>query len=88
MLAALLAAAATWPGRKWAQAKAGLRWWLFLALSAAGRLFVEGFRGDSILMWDVYRQAQVLAWLVLAASLWQIGRRWADRAVDLPIQPP
>ncbi len=46
----------------------------FLALSAAVRLLVEAFRGDSVVLSNGIRVAQVIAWLVLAASLWGLGR--------------
>jgi len=38
-------------------------------------LILETFRGDSVLVWNAFRQAQLVAWPVLAAGLWQIGRR-------------
>jgi len=53
----------------------GVRFWLFLALSALTRILVETYRGDSLLVLDRFRQAQLLAWLLLAVSLWQIGRQ-------------
>jgi phosphatidylglycerol---prolipoprotein diacylglyceryl transferase len=90
-LAALMIAIATWPGGWISRRseypvggesdavrqaiRPGLRFWVFLALSAAARLFLETFRGDSTLLLGMFRQAQVIAWLVLAVSLWQIGRR-------------
>jgi phosphatidylglycerol:prolipoprotein diacylglycerol transferase len=40
----------------------------FLALTAGSRLFLEAFRGDSELIFDGVRLAQVLAWIVLALS--------------------
>lgn len=79
-LAALLVASTVWPGGKISSATlrpgyAGLRWWAFLAMTAGTRIFLEAFRGDSMLLWDALRQAQAVAWVVLAISLWQIGRR-------------
>jgi phosphatidylglycerol:prolipoprotein diacylglycerol transferase len=47
----------------------GQRFVAFIALSASARLFLEAFHGDSVL-WGNFRSAQVIAWLVLAASLW------------------
>lgn len=44
----------------------------FVALSAAARLFVEGFRGDSILVGEGIRLAQLVAWFLLALSLWRL----------------
>jgi prolipoprotein diacylglyceryltransferase len=67
-----------WPGNRLARCAAGrpgLRFWVFLALSAAARLFLETFRGDSTIVLNMFRQAQLIAWPVLAVSLWQVGRR-------------
>jgi phosphatidylglycerol---prolipoprotein diacylglyceryl transferase len=80
-LAALLIAAAVWPGSRIARytqsnlSANGMRFWAFVALTAAAHILVETFRGDSILLMDSFRQAQVVAWMILALSLWQIGRR-------------
>ena len=41
----------------------------FTILAAATRLFLETFRGDSLLIFTNIRAPQVLAWLVLAAAL-------------------
>jgi phosphatidylglycerol:prolipoprotein diacylglycerol transferase len=41
----------------------------FAALSAASRLFIEAFRGDSTLIFGGLRLAQMIAWSVLAAAL-------------------
>lgn len=49
----------------------------FIAISAAARLFLEAFRGDSHLLLVGIRQAQVIAWLILAAALFAISRRRA-----------
>ena len=85
-LAALLIAAAVWPrGRAavaWRSAP-GLRLWVFLALSAGARLVLESFRGDSTLWLGAFRAAQAAAWLVLAVSLWQIGRRLSNSAAPV-----
>jgi len=78
MLAALAVAALVWPGGRAARyslAHPGFRFWVFVAMSAGMRLILETFRGDSLLLLDSFRAAQVIAWLVLAVSLWQIGRR-------------
>jgi phosphatidylglycerol---prolipoprotein diacylglyceryl transferase len=79
-LAAMLTGAAVWPGGKISRAslqpgRAGLRFWAFIALSAAARLFLEAFRGDSVLLADSLRIAQLTAWVLLGISLWQIGQR-------------
>jgi phosphatidylglycerol:prolipoprotein diacylglycerol transferase len=41
----------------------------FAALTAAARLFLEAFRGDSTLIFGGLRLAQILAWVVLAIAL-------------------
>jgi phosphatidylglycerol---prolipoprotein diacylglyceryl transferase len=47
----------------------------FLASSAAARLLLEAFRGDSILMPGGIRLAQVLAWIILAGCLWLLDKK-------------
>jgi len=47
----------------------GQRFLTFLTLSAGARLFLEAYRGDSVL-WGGFRSAQVIAWLILAICLW------------------
>jgi phosphatidylglycerol---prolipoprotein diacylglyceryl transferase len=42
---------------------------LFVALTSASRLFIEGFRGDSALILGGFRAAQILAWIILFSSL-------------------
>lgn len=92
-LAALLIAAAVWPGTPISRVsehpgvsgvnpaiRPGMRFWAFAALTAAARLVLESYRGDSTLVIGLFRQAQLIAWGVLAISLWQIGRRLAEPA--------
>ncbi|GAB4262616.1 MAG: prolipoprotein diacylglyceryl transferase [Candidatus Promineifilaceae bacterium] len=47
----------------------------FVALTAVSRLFLEAFRGDSVLVAGGIRQAQLAALLVLLAALW-LMRQW------------
>lgn len=47
----------------------GIPFLTFAALTAAARLFLEAFRGDSTLVFGEWRLAQVIAWVVLAAAL-------------------
>lgn len=42
---------------------------IFAALTAASRLFLEAFRGDSTLVFGGLRLAQIVAWVVLALAL-------------------
>lgn len=48
----------------------------WLALSAASRLFLEAFRGDSVIVAGSIRQAQLAALLVALFALWLLGY-WA-----------
>jgi len=41
----------------------------FLALTAGSRLFLEAFRGDSMLTYGGFRLAQIIAWITLAIAL-------------------
>jgi phosphatidylglycerol---prolipoprotein diacylglyceryl transferase len=50
----------------------GLLFLIFAALSAFARLILEAFRGDSLLLPGGLRAAQVIAWCLLALSLWGI----------------
>ncbi len=52
----------------------------FIALTAAARLFLEAFRGDSVIVAGSIRQPQLAALLVLLAALWMM-RQWAPRPV-------
>ncbi|MBI3360269.1 MAG: prolipoprotein diacylglyceryl transferase [Chloroflexi bacterium] len=56
--------------RPLAQPREGLNFLLVVALSAAARVFLEAFRGDSVIWAGGFRAAQVIALFVLAASLW------------------
>jgi phosphatidylglycerol:prolipoprotein diacylglycerol transferase len=65
-----------WSRRKTHRAD-GILFLTFLALSALVRLFTEAFRGDSILTIFGIRTAQLIAWIVLAISLWALGKRFS-----------
>jgi phosphatidylglycerol:prolipoprotein diacylglycerol transferase len=54
--------------------KAGLYFWMFVALTALARLFFEFFRGDSTTIPGNIHVAQVFAWAILAVSLWQLNK--------------
>ena len=49
-----------------ADSRPGFLFLTFAALTAAARLFLEAFRGDSTLIFGGLRLAQVIAWIVLA----------------------
>lgn len=52
----------------------GLHFLTFSALTSGIRLFLEAFRGDSALILGGFRVAQVLAWIILAVSLFFLDR--------------
>lgn len=63
----------------------GVHFLTFSALTSAWMLFLEAFRGDSFLVFAGLRLTQIIAWLVLALSLFLIDRkqkvavdRWDD----------
>lgn len=76
MLAGLLILWASLPtGALGKSPLAGVTFLRFGALSAAARLFLEGFRGDSSLLPGGVRGEQILAWLALAIFLLALHRR-------------
>jgi phosphatidylglycerol:prolipoprotein diacylglycerol transferase len=77
ILAGLFTLMIIWPGRSPAKSAChvpGETIWLFSAWSSAAWMLVEALRGDSILLPGGVRAAQVVAWLVLAVSLWRLGK--------------
>ena len=56
----------------------GVTFLLTVALFAGARVFLEAFRGDSIIWIGGFRAAQVIGLLALVASLW-LMRVWAQR---------
>jgi len=67
LVASLLILAFLWFRKPGPFAGADFLW--FIALSALSRLVFEAFRGDSTLVLDGLRSAQLIAWLVLAAAI-------------------
>ncbi len=63
--------------RQLAPPGSGLNFLLFLALTAAARLFVEAFRGDSLLLAEGLRAAQLVSLGVVLVSLW-LMRVWGE----------
>ena len=61
-----------------------LRW---VALAAASRLLIEGFRGDSALVLGGLRVAQIVAWVVLATALTALELLSARAHADI-VNPP
>ncbi len=76
---AILTAAATaaliWPRKAAGSRPPGALFLAFLALTAVGWMLTAAFRGDALLVLGGVRVSQVAAWLALAFSLWQLGKR-------------
>jgi prolipoprotein diacylglyceryltransferase len=53
----------------------GKRFLTLVAMAAGSRLLLEAFRGDSQLIFQNLRAAQVIAWIVLAIALLGIFQR-------------
>jgi prolipoprotein diacylglyceryltransferase len=68
-----------------AKPQAGLIFLRFAALTAGARLFLEAFRGDSIIVFGSLRQAQIVAWVVLAVSCAFIDK-FSRKAESRPAQ--
>ena len=83
VIAALAVLAIAW--KRPFQSGEGTNFLLVVALSAAARVFLEAFRGDSVIWADGFRAAQVVGLLVLAASLW-LMQAWARPAISRPIK--
>jgi phosphatidylglycerol:prolipoprotein diacylglycerol transferase len=56
--------------------KSGILFLSFLFLSATSRLIIEAFRGDSLLIGNGLRIAQIVSWVILACCLVLIGRKF------------
>jgi phosphatidylglycerol:prolipoprotein diacylglycerol transferase len=62
-----------WPSREFVkQLNPGQYFLIFIVLSSLSILFIEAFRGDSTIIALGLRANQIIAWLVLALSIWQI----------------
>ncbi len=74
-IAAIIILIYLWPGRNQvATRKTGVYFLHFLAFSAGIRLFLEAFRGDVVPTLLGIRPAQIVSWIVLALTLFAIGR--------------
>lgn len=66
-LAAVLILLAVWPrGAAIKGIAPGLRFVVFLALTALARLALEFFRGDGVLLFGGLRAAQIVSWVIIA----------------------
>ena len=52
----------------------GIHFLIFAALTSGTHLFLEAFRGDSTLIFGGLRMAQIVAWVVLALSLYLLDK--------------
>ncbi|NIS80334.1 MAG: hypothetical protein GTO14_09040 [Anaerolineales bacterium] len=48
----------------------GILFFAWIAVAAASHIFLEAFRGDSIIIFGAFRAAQILGLLVLLGSMW------------------
>lgn len=81
ILASLLILGLLWVQK--ADTRAGVYFLRLAALTSGARLFLEAFRGDSTLMFGGLRLAQVIAWVVLAVSLFLLDRRSRDTSSEV-----
>jgi prolipoprotein diacylglyceryltransferase len=65
----------------------GFNFLLVVALSAAARLFLEAFRGDSLVLAGGWRAAQLWGLIIVAGCL-VVMRYWGGEAVRAPRAPP
>ncbi len=69
-----------------AESNPGNHFLSFVALTSAGRVVIESFRGDSTLVFGGLRLAQLIAWAVLGASL--AGLELPKSGTVLRAEPP
>jgi phosphatidylglycerol:prolipoprotein diacylglycerol transferase len=81
ILASLLILSLLWFQK--ADTRPGIYFLRLAALTSGARLFLEAFRGDSTLVFGGLRLAQVIAWVVLATSLFLLDRRSRVSLPDL-----
>ncbi|MEW5872590.1 MAG: prolipoprotein diacylglyceryl transferase family protein [Chloroflexota bacterium] len=85
-LAASLILFILWPGQSWLRASFQGEYFLqLIAMSAAARLLLEAFRGDSLLWMGGFRAAQIIAWLILAGCLLAIRYKQRLSAPPKPV---
>ena len=75
ILGALVTLNLLWPPKQNTNSTTGVSFLTFVAITAGYRLFLEGFRGDSTLIFGETRATQVIALGVLAAVFWLLDRR-------------
>ena len=56
----------------------GVHFLTFAALTSGARIFLEAFRGDSLLIFEGLRLAQIIAWIILATALFLLNKKNQD----------
>jgi len=84
-LAALIIFAIAWR-QPFGRSGIGLNFLLVVALTATARVFLEAFRGDSVIWLGGFRAAQVVGLLVLGGCLW-LMRRWTQPLTPTEVTP-
>ncbi len=69
------------------QPGSGLNFLLFISLTSFSRLFLEAFRGDSLIWFGSFRAAQLVSLALLVSSLWQI-KNWSINTDSIPVSMP
>lgn len=92
-LTALAILALLWPWKpsplfNWLQARPGARFWAFLAATAFAHLLFEYFHAESQLIAGQVRLVQIVAWLILALSMWNLNRLFPSGQPALPPAEP
>lgn len=64
-----------WQRRFGKPAPDGLYFLMFIILSSGSRIFLEAFRGDSLLIFERLRVAQGIAWIILVFGLWLFNKK-------------
>jgi phosphatidylglycerol:prolipoprotein diacylglycerol transferase len=77
ILAGIILGIILYLGRQPYSGPAGFLFFLFTALTASEWLILEGIRAETNLLIGRYRGLQIIAWFILAFSLW--GMRWRAR---------
>ena len=67
-----------WPRTESTPEVEGKTFGQFAALSAGASLIIHGFRGDSTIVAYGLRLEQIIAWAILAVSLWWLGRFYTE----------
>jgi len=68
-----------WRARTW-ELFPGFTFFSWAAMTAAARLFLEAFRGDSVIILGSLRSAQVISLAILLGAMW--GLHWRNRSQE------